>query len=108
MREQGALTLEEAVRFMTLDAAQMYGLHDRGRLEVGLPADITVFDPATIGAGPVKTMFDLPARAARLYCDAVGVTDVLVNGQAIVNDGAYTGAFPGSVLRRGVDTSTAI
>ena len=49
VREDGALTLEQAVHRLTGATAVLFGLHDRGRLAVGLPADIVVFDPATVG-----------------------------------------------------------
>ncbi|HYY62009.1 MAG TPA: amidohydrolase family protein, partial [Burkholderiales bacterium] len=49
VRERGALTLEEAVRRMTSDPADFFGIRDRGRLQVGLAADVAIFDPATVG-----------------------------------------------------------
>ena len=105
MRE--LVTLEEAVRLVTSDAAAMYGLHERGRLAVGLPADVTVFDDQAIGTGPVHSVFDLPGGAARLTCDALGVHHVFVNGEEIVDEHGYTDARPGKVLRSGTDLRTS-
>ncbi len=63
VREDGALSLEQAaVHRLTGATAALFGLSDRGRLAVGLPADIVVFDPATVGASALERVNDLPAR----------------------------------------------
>ena len=80
VRERGLLPIEEAVHYLTASPARLYGLTDRGRLAVGAHADVVVFDPATIGPGPVHTRFDLPGGAGRIYGDAEGISHVLVNG----------------------------
>ena len=55
------LTLEEAVRRMTSDPADFFGIRDRGRLQPGLAADIAIFDPATVGSvGRPERRYDLP------------------------------------------------
>ena len=87
VRARGLLSWEQAVRLLTDVPARLYGLRDRGRLEVGGFADVVVFDPATIGHGAVRTRDDLPGGASRLYADAVGVRHVLVNGTEIVARG---------------------
>ena len=102
----GLLTWEQAVRQLADIPARLYGLRDRGRLVPGAFADVVVFDPATIGHGPVRTRDDLPGGASRLYAEAIGVNHVLVNGTEIVRRGAFTGAVPGRVLRSGADTDT--
>jgi len=81
-------------------------LRGRGRLVPGGFADIVVFDPDSIGHGPVRTRDDLPGGASRLYAEAIGVDRVFVNGRAIVEEGVFTGAQPGRVLRSGRDTQT--
>jgi N-acyl-D-aspartate/D-glutamate deacylase len=106
VRDRGLIGLEEAVRLVTDVPAQMYGLIDRGRLEVGWHADIVVFDPATLAPEPVRAVNDLPAGGLRLTGGARGVDHVFVNGVEIVSDGAYTGARPGAVLRSGRSTRT--
>src|SRR5215468_4565432 len=50
VRERKVLTLEEAVRRMTSDPADFFGIKDRGRLQPGLAADLAIFDPATVGS----------------------------------------------------------
>ncbi|MFN8038969.1 MAG: amidohydrolase family protein [Acidimicrobiales bacterium] len=106
VRDLGLLTMEEAVAMLTTVPASLYGLRDRGRIAPGLAADLVVFDPATVGAGPDRTRDDLPGGASRLVADAVGVAHVVVNGTEIVRDGTFTGATPGAFLRSGRDTDT--
>ena len=101
VRDLGLLRLEEAVRLLTDVPAQLYGLAGRGRIEVGASADLVVFDPATVGPGRERTLDDLPGGASRLVVESNGVERVLVAGTEIVADGAFTGATPGTVLRRG-------
>ena len=92
VREEGVISLEDAVRKMTGFPAERIGLRDRGRVEEGLAADLVVFDPDTVV--DVATYED-PHRFPE------GVPHVFVNGEAIVRDGELTGALPGRVLRRG-------
>ena len=106
VRRHGVVSLEEGVRQLTDVPARLYGLRERGRLEVGWHADITVFDPDTIDCGPTYTRFDLPTGAGRLYADAAGIDHVFVNGVEIVQKGEHTGAFPGTILHSGRDTDT--
>ena len=85
--------------------AELYGLRDRGVLREGWKADVVVFDPSTVASTPVEMRYDLPGDAGRVVADAVGVEHVLVNGVAIVSDGALTAARSGSLLRSGRDTA---
>jgi N-acyl-D-amino-acid deacylase len=100
VREKRALSLEHAIRRITSEPADFFGIRDRGRLKAGAPADIVIFDEARVNSPirptPVK---DLPAGGTRLYCKAEGVAGVIVNGQEIYRDGKHTGALPGRVLR---------
>src|SRR3989454_8588999 len=65
VRERGVLSLEEAVRRLTTQPAEVFGITDRGRLAPGLAADVTVFDPATVGCSPLRRVRDFPAGADR-------------------------------------------
>ena len=85
VRERGALTLAEGVRKLTSDPARVFGIRGRGRLEAGCAADLMLFDPATVGRGPKRRIFDLPAGAARLVTPAVGLHGVWVNGERVVD-----------------------
>lgn len=83
VRERGALSLEEAVRRLTSHPADVFGLHDRGRVALGLPADPVVFDPDRVDAGPLERVYDLPAGQDRLISRAIGIEAVFVNGQRL-------------------------
>jgi len=84
-RTLGAMSLHEAVRRLTSQPAQIFGMTDRGRIAPGMAADLLLFDPATVGRGPKKRVFDLPGGAPRLTTDALGVHGVWVNGQQIAD-----------------------
>jgi len=90
VRDEGVLTVEEAVRKLTSLPAGNLGIEDRGRLAPGYYADIVVFDPETIQD---KATFAEPHQLA------VGVKDVFVNGVWTVKDGEHTGATAGRVVR---------
>ena len=106
VREHQVVTLEEAVRLITDVPARLYGLKERGRITPGWHADLVMFDPATVGHGPERTRYDLPAAAPRLVADARGISSVWVGGIEVCYDGVATGAMPGTVLRSGRDTET--
>jgi N-acyl-D-amino-acid deacylase len=80
------------VRRMTSLPADNLGLAGRGRLVPGAPADVVVFDPATVAD---RATYTDPHRYA------VGVHHVLVNGVPVVRDAQLTRATPGRRLRRG-------
>jgi N-acyl-D-aspartate/D-glutamate deacylase len=106
VRERRLLPLEEAVHLLTEAPARLYGLRDRGVLREGAHADLLVIDPERVGSEPVRTRFDLPGGAGRLYAEPTGIDHVLVGGVEIAAEGEYTGARPGRVLRAGGDTAT--
>jgi N-acyl-D-aspartate/D-glutamate deacylase len=84
-RDLGAMPLAEAVRRLTSHPADVLGLVGRGRIRTGNAADLLLFDPATVGRGPKRRVHDLPAGAARLTTDAVGVHGVWVNGRQVAD-----------------------
>ena len=100
VREHGALTLEEGVRRLTSDPADFFGITDRGRLSVGLAADITVFDPATVGSSNRgERRYDLPGGGKRMVMPSRGILHTIVNGECLYENGAVTEARSGQVLR---------
>ena len=101
-RDLGLMTLSEAVRKLTSQPAQIFGLIDRGLIRTGHAADLLLFDPATVGRGPKRRVFDLPGGAARLTTDAVGVHGVWVNGQQVADSAGLLAAAPraGELLTR--------
>ena len=91
VREEGLLSLEQAIHKMTAMPADRISLENRGRLAEGMIADINVFDFDTVSDN------DDWANPHRY---ATGFSHVLVNGTLVVSNGARTEAFPGRVLRR--------
>ncbi|MEZ5244915.1 MAG: amidohydrolase family protein [Acidimicrobiales bacterium] len=104
VRERQVMSLERAIHKLTAEPAEVYGLADRGVIEVGRAADLVVFDPATVAPGPLRRVRDFPATGERLTADApVGMRHVLVNGVPIRVDGEQVpddvSGRPGVVLR---------
>ncbi len=106
LRNRQLVPMEKAIHWMTQAPADLFGLHDRGRVAEGLRADLFVFDPETIASEPATLVEDLPGGSPRLIADSIGVTRVLVNGVETVVDGKPTGNLPGTLLRSGRDTVT--
>jgi len=90
VREEKALTLEDAIRKFSALPAQRLRLVDRGALKAGMWADVVIFDPTTVR--DVAT-FDNPNQLSE------GMEYVLVNGVPVVDEAKMTGALPGKVLR---------
>jgi len=90
VREDHALTLEDAIRKFSALAAQRMRLTDRGVLKAGMWADVVIFDPATVHD---RATFDNPNQLSE------GMEYVLVNGVPVIDAGQMTGALPGKVLR---------
>ena len=106
LRNRKLVPMEQAVHWMTQAPADLFGLHDRGRVAEGLRADLFVFDPATVASEPATLVEDLPGGSPRLIADSIGVVRVLVNGIETLVDGHPTGNLPGTLLRSGTDTVT--
>ncbi|MSQ97734.1 MAG: D-aminoacylase [Xanthomonadales bacterium] len=90
VREEQVITLQEAVRRLTLLPAETLHVPARGRLAPGYFADVAIFDPAVIAD---KATFDDPHQYS------IGMVHVLVNGVPVVSNGAHTGATPGRAVR---------
>ncbi len=104
VRERAVMPLARAVHKLTAEPAAVFGLADRGRIEVGMAADLTVFDPETVAPGPLRRIRDFPANGERLTADSpVGMTHTLVNGVVIRADDAPDveglDARPGRMIR---------
>ena len=89
VREEGVLPLEEAIRKITSLPADFLGLMDRGRIEEGYAADLSIFNAETIID---RSDWDYPQRFAE------GIVHVLVNGSPVLRDGSLTGQTPGVFL----------
>ena len=106
VRDRKAISLEHTVRKLTGELADLLGLPQRGYLRTGFYADVVVFDPDTIGPGPLRRVRDFPADGERLVADApTGIAHILVNGTPIARDGtSLVGTLergPGRVIRSG-------
>ena len=100
VREHQVLTLEEGVRRLTSDPADFYGIKDRGRLKPGFAADITIFDPQTVGSGNRgERRYDLPGGGKRMVMPSRGIQHTIVNGETVFAEGHVTEARAGKVLR---------
>lgn len=106
LRGRRLTSLEQAVKMLTDDPAQLFGLRQRGRIEEGFHADLVLFDPERIAAGTATLVHDLPGDSPRLDSKAIGIRAVWVNGVEAIRDDVVSGAVPGRVLRSGRDTRT--
>jgi N-acyl-D-aspartate/D-glutamate deacylase len=99
VREQGVLSLEQAVHKLSFQVATVYGITGRGLVQPGYAADLAIFDPNTVNAGEPEWADDYPAGTGRLIQRATGMHYTVVNGRIICEDGKITGELPGQVLR---------
>ena len=99
VRKSGHLSVEQAVRRLTFDAANAWGLRDRGLLTPGFAADAVIFDPSKIDRDEEIGVEDLPGQGFRYIRRAVGVDTVVVNGEVtyVAGDG-YTDARAGDIV----------
>ena len=93
------LSLEYVVRKQCHDTAQLFGLTDRGTIEVGKKADINVIDMDALTLHSARMAYDLPAGGRRLVQGASGYATTIVSGTVTRRDGVDTGARPGRLVR---------
>ena len=100
VREIGHFTLSEGIRKITSEPADRFRIPERGRLQVGLPADMLLFDPATVGISKPLPLQDLPGGGSRMIRTATGVHGVWVNGVKVHDGHNYVDLSqgPGQVL----------
>ncbi len=89
-RDEGVVSLQEAIRKLTSLPAENLKIKRRGRLAPGYFADVVVFDPEEVKD---KATFEEPHQYAQ------GVVHVLVNGVQVLNEGEHTNATPGRFVR---------
>ena len=94
------MPVELLVRKLTKDAADLYGLDDRGVIEPGRRADLNVIDWDALAIARPRLVQDLPAGAKRYLQDARGYVLTLVNGVATRRDDQATGEYPGRLVRK--------
>jgi N-acyl-D-aspartate/D-glutamate deacylase len=94
VRDRGVMPLTRAVRKLTGEPADLFGFARRGYLREGHAADVCVFEPETVGTGPLRRVRDFPAGGERLTAEEpAGLRHVLVNGTPIRADGAQVESF---------------
>lgn len=99
IRERNLMTLEQGVKKITADPADMFGLRSRGRIQLGKAADITIFDAATIDcADQWEKRTDLPGGANRVVVGSKGVHYTIVNGEIAWENNSVTDARSGRVV----------
>ena len=103
VRDRGVFGLEDAIRRLTSDTAQLFGIDDRGVLAPGLRADVNVIDLEGMRLAMPEVVNDFPCDAGRLIQKATGYDYTLVNGQVFMESGEHTGALAGELLRSGPD-----
>jgi N-acyl-D-aspartate/D-glutamate deacylase len=99
--QTGHLALQEAVHMLSQRNAAYLGLTDRGRIAVGLRADLNLIDPHTLHLPKPQILRDLPAGGRRLLQTATGYLRTWVAGQCVRQAGVITPARPGRLVRMG-------
>jgi N-acyl-D-amino-acid deacylase len=99
VRERQLLSLEEAVRQLTFNVASSFGIKDRGLVWPGWAADLVLFDPNTVESKDVEEASDYPGGVTRVLQHARGVHYTIVNGEVLIENGQFTGAYAGTVIR---------
>ena len=99
VRDSQSLSIETAIRKITAEPAEIWGIQDRGHLIPGYIADITIFDPETIDRGAEYYVQDVPGDGYRYTRDAIGVSHVLIGGAvAFEKSVGYTQARTGQIV----------
>ena len=99
-RVRGArIPVEFAVKRMTWDTAELFGLRDRGTLEVGKKADLNVIDLAGLRLCAPEMIYDLPAGGKRFMQRAQGYRATIVSGEVTIDHDEPTGVLPGRLVR---------
>ena len=101
------MQLGEAVKSLTSDPANAYGLTDRGVVAAGKKADLNIIDLKHLRLPAPWLEYDLPAGNPRLLQRAEGYRATVKSGQVTFENSEHTGAFPGTVLRRRETTHAA-
>jgi N-acyl-D-amino-acid deacylase len=99
VRERGRWPLAEAIRRLTSDTADLFGIRDRGRLAAGAFADVNVIDLDGLALPQPEYVWDFPNGAGRYVQGSSGYDYTIVNGQVFMDHGEHTGTLAGTTLR---------
>lgn len=105
--EAERIPLPQAVAELTSKPAALIGMTDRGRIAVGMKADLNVIDLAALKVKVPTIAYDLPAGGKRMQQGAEGISATIVSGVITYRNGEHTGALPGRLVRRGGDQLAA-
>jgi len=98
-RQGAQLSVPDVIKKLTADTAALFGFDDRGRIEVGLRADLNVIDHEHLTLREPRLVADLPAGGTRFLQDAEGYDYTIVAGQITRERDEFTGATPGRLVR---------
>lgn len=101
VREQQVLTLVDAVRRLTAEQAEFFGIPGRGTLKPGYYADLALFDATRVRPLESQKVFDLPGGGKRWVQHAEGMAATIVNDSVLYEHGEHQGPMPGRALRSG-------
>lgn len=93
------MSVEHIIKRQTHDTAALYGLHDRGTVEVGKKADLNIIDYDALSFDAPRLAYDLPAGGRRFVQKARGYKATICSGKVIVENDKFTGAMPGRLIR---------
>jgi N-acyl-D-amino-acid deacylase len=101
VREKQLMSLELAIKRLTSEPADFFGIRGRGRLVPGQAADVAIFDFDSVGSSAERpeARHDLPGGGRRLIVPARGMKYTIVNGELLYEDQQHSGVYPGQVLR---------
>jgi N-acyl-D-amino-acid deacylase len=97
--DEQLFSLEEGIRMITSEPAEFFSFHDRGRLDIGLKADMNIIDFDNLRLKTPHMVNDLPGGGARFVQNADGIIATFVAGQKIYDNGQETGALPGRLVK---------
>ena len=98
-RKRNVYTLPEAVHRITGKSAEVLGLRERGNIREGWHADLNVIDYENLKSCHPEYVNDFPHNGGRIVTKSKGYDATIVGGKVVIQNGEYTGARPGQVIR---------
>ena len=99
IRERQRWSIESAIRRLTSDTADLFGVRDRGVVRAGAFADLNVIDFEALTLHQPQVAHDLPNGATRYVQSSAGYDYTIVNGRVAMDHGQHTGTYAGRTLR---------